>query len=628
MSGATGSVTTIPPVPGNPLRDSGEYLEWPDRASPWPDVPPTPDWVLEAQDAALREDLAAAAAPGPLDRDALTLLWLLDPVGLATEAHRADVHAGEAPAATASQATDARRAARTLLDGIVVAQRVVNYAQAVQQRLMAAFCRPGVAIPLSELMDMAGDDLSEALATAVDRVVLAGGAVPEPAGRATPGAATSRTPPADRDTTSLLEHPVWAPVLRDAAIRSASAEVACALHLAPVTARLRCENATELVDHLPATLAAQEAGDVDGFRARLILDRVAALPPELRHGVECRVLPRASSLTAASFKRLIDREVIAADPASAQRRLERAKARRNVISSRVEDGTGTFTAIVSASDAELAYRMLDAVASSLVSARLAGDRTRAQLRADAFTDLFRSLADTGHASVPPFAPPARSCPAPGGAPATTCPATAPALAVWCGEILPEGRLGSAVSIRRPVALNVYLDATTLAEIDSRPGELAGFGAITAQTARALAASADTIRAIIVRPGGTDRTCGTTLDAGRAVYRPPDRVADHVVTRDRTCCFPGCRMPASRCDLDHRQPFDSGGETCPCNLDALCRTHHRLKTFAGWSAGRDPATGLLTWTSPLGRRYASEQPHLLRESPLPNPAPDANDPPPF
>lgn len=58
------------------------------------------------------------------------------------------------------------------------------------------------------------------------------------------------------------------------------------------------------------------------------------------------------------------------------------------------------------------------------------------------------------------------------------------------------------------------------------------------------------------------------------------------------------MPGRRCDLDHRQPFDDGGVTCPCNLDALCRFHHRVKTFTGWSAVR-VAGDRLRWTSPLG-----------------------------
>jgi hypothetical protein len=172
---------------------------------------------------------------------------------------------------------------------------------------------------------------------------------------------------------------------------------------------------------------------------------------------------------------------------------------------------------------------------------------------------------------------------------------------------------------------VYIDAATLAAVNDHPGELAGFGAITADTARALARSADSIRAIITRPAGPDRACGSALDAGRTVYRPPTAVADYVTVRDRTCQFPGCRAPASRCDLDHRQPFEVDGDTCPHNLDLLCRAHHRLKTFTRWRA-EPAANGLLTWTSPLGRTYVTESGHLMRDH---QPAHGSgDDPPPF
>jgi hypothetical protein len=49
------------------------------------------------------------------------------------------------------------------------------------------------------------------------------------------------------------------------------------------------------------------------------------------------------------------------------------------------------------------------------------------------------------------------------------------------------------------------------------------------------------------------------------------------------------------------PFDQGGRTCSCNLGPLCRTHHRVKQAPGWRLDQ-PEPGLLTWTTPHGRRY--------------------------
>jgi hypothetical protein len=82
---------------------------------------------------------------------------------------------------------------------------------------------------------------------------------------------------------------------------------------------------------------------------------------------------------------------------------------------------------------------------------------------------------------------------------------------------------------------------------------------------------------------------------------PDRHAELVAVRDRTCVFPWCTRTARRCDCDHVTPHNKAGPTCPCNLAALCRRHHRLKTHGGWTyTPLDPGTYL--WTTPHGHQY--------------------------
>src|SRR5216683_8443410 len=87
------------------------------------------------------------------------------------------------------------------------------------------------------------------------------------------------------------------------------------------------------------------------------------------------------------------------------------------------------------------------------------------------------------------------------------------------------------------------------------------------------------------------------------YRPPPRLHDYITARDQTCRFPRCRQPAWRGDLDHTVPYGEGGRTCRCNLGALCRTHHRLKQRLHWHLDQ-PQPGILTWTTPAGRRYTA------------------------
>jgi hypothetical protein len=541
------------------------------------DPPPPPSWVLEACAERDRAQLAHAATQ-PVDLESLTALAGADPSTLDADA---------------------------LLDAIATAQRLINHTQALQQQFLAALARPGVAVPLANLVD-----------SALHPTELRGESALGIAGDLPKNLPVTET--GGTDYTPLLHQPEWRRVLNDQAARFASGEVSCLLGFAPVTARLRIENALVMVDELPATLAAQQRGGLDGYRASIIAERTAVLSPELRCDVERRVLPFATKRTSGALRRIVDREVIAADSTAAERRARYAKARRGVTVNAAEDGMATLKLFASAANTALVHGVLDSIATSIRTAGLADGRGASQLRADAMVDLFRTLNHTGHACIG----------IPSGADDTGDAGDLPPVS----GVLPVTAAAApqaAGTVRHGVTLNVYIDAATLAAENDHPGELAGFGAITADTARALARSADSIRAIVTRPAGPDRACGSVLDAGRTVYRPPTAVADYVTVRDRTCQFPGCRAPASRCDLDHRQAFDDDGDTCPHNLDLLCRAHHRLKTFTRWRA-EPAASGLLTWTSPLGRSYATEPGHLARDGHTGNGSRrnSADDPPPF
>ncbi|GAA4079476.1 hypothetical protein GCM10023066_07730 [Nocardioides kongjuensis] len=85
------------------------------------------------------------------------------------------------------------------------------------------------------------------------------------------------------------------------------------------------------------------------------------------------------------------------------------------------------------------------------------------------------------------------------------------------------------------------------------------------------------------------------------YEIPDRHKTRVALRDHTCRFPHCTRPATRCDIDHHQPHDRGGPTCPCNLVPLRRRHHRAKTHSAWRYDT-PAPATYVWTSPNGYRF--------------------------
>jgi 5-methylcytosine-specific restriction endonuclease McrA len=98
------------------------------------------------------------------------------------------------------------------------------------------------------------------------------------------------------------------------------------------------------------------------------------------------------------------------------------------------------------------------------------------------------------------------------------------------------------------------------------------------------------------------------------YKIPDRIREQVILRDRTCVHPWCTRPARSADVDHVVEYDHDAEaegreqpgpTTSSNLAALCRFHHRLKTFTAWTY-RMVAPGVFEWTSPHGHRYLRDR----------------------
>lgn len=114
--------------------------------------------------------------------------------------------------------------------------------------------------------------------------------------------------------------------------------------------------------------------------------------------------------------------------------------------------------------------------------------------------------------------------------------------------------------------------------------LSGYGPISAEVARQLAAGAGAWHRVLTHP-----VTGVVLDHDRTVYAVPRDLRRLVELRDGTCRFPGCRRRSEACDLDHTVAWARGGPTAEHNLAALCRHHHRVKHRHGhlgaWSVRR-------------------------------------------
>ncbi|MGI8530197.1 MAG: DUF222 domain-containing protein [Geodermatophilaceae bacterium] len=399
--------------------------------------------------------------------------------------------------------------------------------------------------------------------------------------------------------------------------------------------------AEALTSRLPGTLAALGAAELDLTRARVIVAATDVLPAEQAAAVEARVLPRAGCQTAPALRESCARAVIAADPDAAHRRHEQAVTDRAARLYPAEDGMATLWARLAAADALAAFESLRRAADAAKTPD--DDRTAEARRADTLLDLLLAAdPDADHSPAgtePEVTQPEVTQPehdlvntradtaAPGSSGAQDDhPAGAP-------DAEPTRRAAPAWA-RRPThtgaAVHVTAPWTTLAGLDDQPCELRGYGPITAQLARIIAADA-TWRRIL-----TDPASGTVRDVGRATYPPPAALAEFVRVRDGHCRFPGCRHPAvtraGRLDLDHTEPFPRG-PTAEYNLDTLCRHHHLIKTHTHWKV-RQRWEGSLLWTSPTGQRHPTEPRPADHHPPLtaalwpdqpPQPPPEPPDP---
>ena len=78
------------------------------------------------------------------------------------------------------------------------------------------------------------------------------------------------------------------------------------------------------------------------------------------------------------------------------------------------------------------------------------------------------------------------------------------------------------------------------------------------------------------------------------YTPNTDIRAYTQGRDATCRWPGCTIPATRCQLDHRIEYHLGGPTSPDNLVNLCQHHHNIKTDRRVHYILDPITGTIAW----------------------------------
>ncbi|WP_188037525.1 HNH endonuclease signature motif containing protein [Actinotalea sp. JY-7885] len=356
---------------------------------------------------------------------------------------------------------------------------------------------------------------------------------------------------------------------------------------------------------IPAAADALAGGQVDVRRATVLCEELAHVPDDVAQEVSVAVLPGAGSCTAPQLRGRLRRLELRRDPDGAHKRHVQAREQRRVELHPAPDAMAWLSAYLPADEAVAIHTGLTALAGD---ASPGDERTLDQRRADALVDVTTRWLDAG--------------------------------------VHPDGAALSARQGRRP-HLAVTASAATLLGLSQEPGELGGYGPIPPQMARRIAARSTW------EPLLADAWSGAPLARSTRRYTPTQAQRDVVVLRDVTCTFPGCRMPAARCDIDHVVPYrhdeqrgtgeapDPGGgpdphgdpgagpdpqgdrrdrpppdphahererdQTSVANLQALCRHHHRAKTHAGWTPHRED-DGTTLWRSPTGRIYPRAPEH--------------------
>ncbi|SDL39971.1 HNH endonuclease [Arthrobacter sp. ov407] len=405
------------------------------------------------------------------------------------------------------------------------------------------------------------------------------------------------------------------------------AQIALARRESPARGGRLLGLAKALVTEMPHTLAALETGQLNEWRATLLVRETACLTAADRAAVDAELAADTGTLDGVGDRRLVAAARAAAyrlDPRTVTQRAAHAASERYVSLRPAPDAMACLTALLPVAQGVAVYTALSRHADAL---RAAGDpRNRGQLMADTLVE--------------------RSTGTPGGI--------------------------TGIEIR------LVMTDRTLFQGDSEPARLPGYGTVPAEWARSIINGTkakdgtfgigspgqsgppepgkSTAGRLEPRgnaagppepgspptPGGAAGSAGDTafgvwlrrlythpgtgeligMDSRARLFPPGHR--RFIQARDDTCRTPYCDAPIRH--LDHIVPWHEGGETTQTNGAGLCEACNHTKETPGWTArpapaeqsglapATDPASGsgdrhTIALTTPTGHTYHSTAPPL-------------------
>ncbi|MGO4246714.1 DUF222 domain-containing protein [Paenarthrobacter sp. RAF54_2] len=350
--------------------------------------------------------------------------------------------------------------------------------------------------------------------------------------------------------------------------------------------------AKALVSEMPRTMAALETGQLNEWRATLLVKETACLSVQDRAAVDEELAPDTGTFDGAGDKTIIAAARAAAyrrDPRSVTQRAAHAASERHVSLRPAPDAMTILTALLPVAQGVAAYAALTRHADS---ARSGGDtRNRGQVMADT---LVERLTGT-----------------------------------------PGGISG--------VNLNLVMTDRTLFQGNSEPARLQGYGIVPAEWARTLLAGGQAGQEakagvdgqakkgegqaevgpestaspepkegrdfkVLLRRLYTAPASGELLAMDSKARLFPPGMRRFIETRDDTCRTPYCDAPIRH--IDHVIPWHNGGTTSLANGAGLCEACNHTKENPGWNAKTIPGgRRQLEISTPTGHRYQSKAPPL-------------------
>ncbi|MCD4851140.1 HNH endonuclease [Arthrobacter sp. AK01] len=360
--------------------------------------------------------------------------------------------------------------------------------------------------------------------------------------------------------------------------QGSGAEIALARRGSPSRGSRLLGLAKALVTEMPRTMAALESGQLNEWRATLLVKETACLSLEDRRAVDEELAPDAGTFDGVGDKAIIAAAKAAAyrrDPRTVAQRASHAATERNVSLRPAPDAMTYLTALLPVAQGVAVYAALTRKADSV---RSAGEsRNRGQVMADTLVERI------------------------------------------------TGRRGGISG----VDLEVIMTDRALFQGDSEPARLKGYGIVPAAWARALVGAGgaafdepgerrpyaaggsplptkDPEFTVWLRRLYTAPSTGEliTMDSKARLF--PPRLRRFIEVRDDTCRTPYCDAPIRH--IDHIVPWQSGGTTTVTNSAGLCEACNHTKENPGWAAQSLPeGVHTLEIRTPTGHTYTSKAP---------------------